>query len=85
LGREEGERSSAGIYREREGRGEVAGERGRGGRVSSRPSMAFINGRRTWGGRNRRFETPLTREEERSAGHGLRSRAAPGRGAGRGG
>jgi hypothetical protein len=35
-GREEGERSSADIYREREGRGEVVGERGRGGRGSSR-------------------------------------------------
>jgi hypothetical protein len=84
-GWEEGERSSPDIYREREWRGEVAEERGRGGRVSTRPSVAFINEGRTWGGRNGRFETPLTREEERSAGHGLRSRAAPGRGAGRGG
>jgi hypothetical protein len=55
-GREEGERGARRIYREREGRGEVAGERGRGGWVSSRPSMAFINGERTWGGRNGRLK-----------------------------
>jgi hypothetical protein len=52
-GREEGERSLAGIYREREGRGEVAKERGRGDRGSSRPLMAAASMGREWGRKKR--------------------------------
>jgi hypothetical protein len=63
--REEGERSSACIYREREGRGEVAGEREEEavGALQGAIDGVGINGGQ-WGGRNGRVEAPLLRGEE---------------------
>jgi hypothetical protein len=49
-------RSSASIYREREGRGEVTEERG--GRGSSRPLMAATSMGREWGKKKRSFDAP---------------------------
>jgi hypothetical protein len=59
-GREEGERSSSGMYKEMEGRREVAGEREEEavGALQGAIDGININGGE-WGGRNDRVEAPL--------------------------
>jgi hypothetical protein len=57
-GREEGGRGARRIYREMEGRREVAGERGRGGRGLQGAIDGVHQWARTWGGSNGRSEAP---------------------------